>query len=820
MSSRGRMDSPLKKGVGLGGGGYNSSLDIKSFTDALTEEVGSYQHTNVDLLVFAEAVWGLQPSVGKQILDMNLMLDSAASLSFAKARTEAELHSPYKALAKALLNDVLRQLGEPVIEEKGSQRIWDKGGLKAIEADGRVRKPDMLHTWTFVPHDRVPEWSNAKHILEMKLKKTKGEPLLKVALQGDTRINQTFDESKVRPRILDPAMLSGPSSAGAVPTSTMTGAKRPREDSTSEEQDSGTSSHASKRARNGLTEDGDSQSVDSDLQQHDEQSDPSSQPKARRDNRKISKNHIQVAGYAMECLAATSRHFVSALLVEQWKVIPCVFDRHLVACASSFRFNTNPGKMALVLYAMHKCDLLQAGYDPHLRNYPSDTDPKLITKDESIPLSNPLGGFFEFKKAALSPVQGDKSIPPITCFKIMGTIRKPDDLISRATTVYKVARRLSDGSFSEEPSALKFSWPLEKRVPENEIVDHLKKVLPARSLAHLPNIFFAITLTPEELNIPWTKMDLKLTKDNHQDRVFRGLASPFYKKLWQAGSIENFKKVWLDCLQFHYLAFRKGKVLHRDISEHNLMVHEHPDGTVAGILNDWDMAKFVDTAQDGVTAGHHRTGTPPFMALDLIHGRDRVHHLRHDLESFFYILIWAVFHYKLHPTNGTKAALPHEKVANWLGTPDQIYAAKNGLMMSMEYHEVLQSMMRERSEWVDVVKTWIEPLHKCIRDARSGALDDRTTAKLAQGTGRQGKKDDVQGVDKAKLGKVEEVAGYDDATYGGRLTYFKFMKAIGMTKTLETWDDAIDFKEDKAILRAEKKEKLRKLLETDASDTD
>ncbi|KAF6761367.1 hypothetical protein DFP72DRAFT_880935 [Ephemerocybe angulata] len=327
-------------------------------------------------------------------------------------------------------------------------------------------------------------------------------------------------------------------------------------------------------------------------------------------------------------------------------------------------------------------------------------------------------------------------------------------------------------------------------------------------------------------------MDLKRTKDNHPDRVLRGLlvASPCYKKLWQAGSIENFKKVWLDCLRFHYLSFRKAEVLHCDISEHNLTLLEHPDGTVTGILTDWDTANLVDTeAKDGcvrgVSAGHpsryHRPGTPPFMALDLIHGRDRVPHPRHDLESFFYILIWAVFRYEfLHPTNGsrTKAtACPHEQVAAWLGTPDQIYTAKVKLMMSLEGHDVFLCMKMERSEeWASLVRTWIEPLHILIRDARSGAGDDRrTAANVVLAQRRQGKEDG-----KAKLGNIEEVAGYDDATFGGRLTYFRFMRAIGMTKTLETWDDPINFKEDKAILRAEKKEKLRKLLETDASDTD
>ncbi|KAF6743444.1 hypothetical protein DFP72DRAFT_126592 [Ephemerocybe angulata] len=175
--------------------------------------------------------------------------------------------------------------------------------------------------------------------------------------------------------------------------------------------------------------------------------------------------------------------------------------------------------------------------------------------------------------------------------------------------------KITDGSFSEAPSALKISWPMKRRTPENEIVDHLRQVLPSSALVHLPDIFFSSTLTPQQLNIPWTKMNLTLTEENHQDRVLRALASPLYKKLWEAGSVKEFKKVWLNCLESHHLAYTKGKVFHQDISENNLMVFERPDGAVAGILNDWDMAHSVNLTLGGVTVGHHPTGTPSFMAI-------------------------------------------------------------------------------------------------------------------------------------------------------------------------------------------------------------
>ena len=78
------------------------------------------------------------------------------------------------------------------------------------------------------------------------------------------------------------------------------------------------------------------------------------------------------------------------------------------------------------------------------------------------------------------------------------------------------------------------------------------------------------------------------------------------------------------------------KILHRDISLDNLMLRKQGDNIYA-VLNDFDLAVSADVKS---MSSKHRTGTKPFMAIDLIHPDPTVHLYRHDLESMFYVLVW------------------------------------------------------------------------------------------------------------------------------------------------------------------------------------
>jgi len=58
---------------------------------------------------------------------------------------------------------------------------------------------------------------------------------------------------------------------------------------------------------------------------------------------------------------------------------------------------------------------------------------------------------------------------------------------------------------------------------------------------------------------------------------------------------------------------------------------------IYAVLNDFDLAVSADVKS---ISSKHRTGTKPFMAIDLLGGEPTVHMYRHDLESLFYVLVW------------------------------------------------------------------------------------------------------------------------------------------------------------------------------------
>lgn len=53
------------------------------------------------------------------------------------------------------------------------------------------------------------------------------------------------------------------------------------------------------------------------------------------------------------------------------------------------------------------------------------------------------------------------------------------------------------------------------------------------------------------------------------------------------------------------------------------------------MLIDLDLAKVLGSGRSGA---RHQTGTMEFMAIEVLRGKD--HTYRHDLESFFYVLLW------------------------------------------------------------------------------------------------------------------------------------------------------------------------------------
>ncbi|CAD6501843.1 BgTH12-02089 [Blumeria graminis f. sp. triticale] len=100
-----------------------------------------------------------------------------------------------------------------------------------------------------------------------------------------------------------------------------------------------------------------------------------------------------------------------------------------------------------------------------------------------------------------------------------------------------------------------------------------------------------------------------------------------------------------DAIKGHKSLFMDSKILHRDISTNNIILTEPKlnDGC-HGVLIDLDLA--ISLSDDSCSADAKLlTGTTEFIALGILDahanptGNGVVHSYRHDLESFFYVLI-------------------------------------------------------------------------------------------------------------------------------------------------------------------------------------
>ena len=92
-------------------------------------------------------------------------------------------------------------------------------------------------------------------------------------------------------------------------------------------------------------------------------------------------------------------------------------------------------------------------------------------------------------------------------------------------------------------------------------------------------------------------------------------------------------------------------------------------GKPVGIVNDYDLATWVDHS----ATNSDRTGTIPFMAIDLLDGGldDRIPRLyRHDMESFVWVLAYITIA-KIEYKDCTIKISPPPKVGAWFKDEDQ-----------------------------------------------------------------------------------------------------------------------------------------------------
>ncbi|KAF8220408.1 hypothetical protein L208DRAFT_1333898 [Tricholoma matsutake] len=734
------MTTPHKRGVAAAS---NATLD--KMLPRLREDTDGKLFEGAVIERFVEHAWGVPCEDISHILSSEWSLDAESLDEYESADFEPKMYKPFSKIADALTKNVRDSL------KKGESpmKFWNRDGTYVIKNLFSSRKPDML---SVLKDANLPFWPMIYVIIEFKKKRsyngssgkassqsssslagipehasTAPSGSSKVSSNGSPRSRsraQSFKnqlESTSKTKKAKPSMTS---SRLAVSLGTVVHkSSRTAKNTTPSETTSGPSSaqHSNKRKFAGTHNDTGSKRV------------RSSESTASR----ITNDQMQLATYALEAMAVSTRHYTTAVFIDKFVVSLWYYDRACVIRTVNFDFRKEPAKLALVLYAMSNCSRSYAGFDPFLL-----PNPTAAPSSASGPLTKTIGAHFVFPPDGRE-ISVDSTSDVRFCIKeILSEYR---GLIGRGTMVYHVSRIHEDGRL-EDGQVIKSSWPLVLRTREATTIATLLQAIPEWK-DHLPEVHFSSTYTAKQLGLPRFKL-LKShsEKDKLEDRELHVLAMSLYKKMWEVDSVEEFQDIFVDCVECHYHAYATAKVLHRDLSENNLMFKYREDCAL-GIVNDWDMASHLNaTGEVPTSTARHRTGTVPFMARDLLVDEPPVHLYRHDLESFFYILVWAAVHFDIQ----NKMRLPtHAALRVWDDDSLKIaHYAKSTLFLT--YEGAFSHVFRHvRGEFSNVLDNWILPLWDLFREA-------------IHSIPRPGRAGD-----------------YDKDTLGGRITFHTFMTALG-----------------------------------------
>ena len=197
-------------------------------------------------------------------------------------------------------------------------------------------------------------------------------------------------------------------------------------------------------------------------------------------------------------------------------------------------------------------------------------------------------------------------------------------------------------------------------------------------------------------------------------------------------------------------------------------------GKVYGVLTDFDLSSWTDDlASDRTKTSQQRTGTPPYMAFEILKETDPVHLYRHDVESLLYIMLVLATHYEIETPGKRKPGgrlrmrqgdgeLPFQ---SWFDQPSckELSSLKYNFLSSTDDIPLSPNFWDFRD--------WLSELHLSFRlGLRSeGAYKDMEKMqawhrRMGRGRGRGRGRGGVQS-------RGEAIPQFDNETLGGHVSY-------------------------------------------------
>ncbi|EIN14736.1 hypothetical protein PUNSTDRAFT_130368 [Punctularia strigosozonata HHB-11173 SS5] len=181
--------------------------------------------------------------------------------------------------------------------------------------------------------------------------------------------------------------------------------------------------------------------------------------------------------------------------------------------------------------------------------------------------------------------------------------------------------------------------------------------------------------------------------------------------------------VLIDAVEAHRRMYNRLGVLHRDISVRNVMILDGEDTKAEnererpGRLIDFDYGKTMSQSTENDPGEHknHHSGTLPFMSVHLLANETTIEHeVHHDLESFFYVLIWACIAFQgpglyREPFDALKTPLK-----KWLVGDDDRDVAE-AKMVQMVRSVAFERLLKNFHPYFDPLKPTIKALRTALK---------------------------------------------------------------------------------------------------------
>ncbi|KAG2072831.1 hypothetical protein BDR04DRAFT_1096036 [Suillus decipiens] len=410
---------------------------------------------------------------------------------------------------------------------------------------------------------------------------------------------------------------------------------------------------------------------------------------------------VQTGLYAAEMFASNLgvNHLLNIIVIDDIMWI-WYYDRQGIFQCSGINFIQDLPRFMVLLYALQRFDLHDWGRNKYF--HPIQVEGKQCHE-------------FKIKDEELGEVDlllHTSHDERVTHYGLQG----------RATNVVPVTSEALTKKYSnfQHGMVAKIFWGEASRTSEPEILEKVREIAKMHDSVkgHIPELLWHHQFTNPTSAI---REALGVPDPTKGSRVLYILVFRKLELITELHGKELFD-VWYQCILCHLTLWKAG-VYHRDVSPGNLMWY-WKDGKRIGVLNDYDLSSLAGAPGP---RGNERTGTVPFMALELLTEkgqRGEVKHLyRHDLESFMWCFAWISLRYK----EGVLLPRGLRPFDDWAKL-DAVTCRKEKMVFQTD-REVPPRLPKDPLMW--------EFINDCFDLLDAHGFNQRTQRRLAKKAGRQ-----------------------------------------------------------------------------------